>query len=155
MEDTIKVIVDYHYAKKKSKIDTGEWQLICRKKLIESNPVNACGLNFICEGVKMKVKKAKPGVPTKSPIAIKELSFGDPIAVENQKVDEVMEADDIEEEEDDLGGEGDDNDDEGEDYAEDDLEEQPEDIEDDEEPEGDQEGDEDPTKESTSIAEVS
>lgn len=28
MEDTIKVIVDYHYAKKKSKIDTGDWELI-------------------------------------------------------------------------------------------------------------------------------
>jgi len=27
-EDTVKVIVDYHYAKKKSKVDTGDWQLI-------------------------------------------------------------------------------------------------------------------------------
>lgn len=41
MEDTVKVIVDYHYAKKKSKIDTGDWQLICRKKMVESNPKNA------------------------------------------------------------------------------------------------------------------
>jgi len=41
MEDTIKVIVDYHYAKKKSKVDTGDWQCICRKKTVENNPKNA------------------------------------------------------------------------------------------------------------------
>lgn len=41
MEDTIKVIVDYHYAKKKSKVDTGDWQMICKKKMVENNPKNA------------------------------------------------------------------------------------------------------------------
>lgn len=65
MEDTIKVIVDHHYAKKKSKIDTGNWELICKKKPVESNPKNACGLNFECVGTKMKVKKSKPQAKAK------------------------------------------------------------------------------------------
>ena len=82
LEDTIKVIVDYHYAKKKSKVDTGDWQLICKKKPVEWNQVNSWGLNFVWEGTKMKVKKQKGGAPSSS-IPIKEIKFQG-----NNKVDE-------------------------------------------------------------------
>lgn len=90
MADTVKVIVDYHYTKKKSKVDTGDWQLICRKKAVESNSANACGLNFVCEGTKIKVKKQK-GPHSASNIAVHELTL------ESQKADEAIKAEDIEE----------------------------------------------------------
>jgi tubulin monoglycylase TTLL3/8 len=95
MEDTVKVIVDYHYAKKKSKIDTGDWQLICKKKTIESNPINSWGLNLVWEGVKMKVKKQKGS--KSSLIPIKELSLGIPEPLINQPADEAIDVEDIDE----------------------------------------------------------
>ena len=53
-EDTVKVIVDYHFAskKKKPKIETGNWELIHHSKKCEK-PLNAFGLNLMCEGKKI------------------------------------------------------------------------------------------------------
>lgn len=52
MEDTIKVIVDYHYAsnKKKPSIDTGDWELIHTSKIVVEKQLSSFGENFLCEG---------------------------------------------------------------------------------------------------------
>jgi hypothetical protein len=57
MEDTVKVIVDYHYAgsKSKKKIDTGEWELIFQSKQIVEKMLSCFGENFECLGKKMKI----------------------------------------------------------------------------------------------------
>lgn len=52
LEDTIKVIVDYHYAKgkKKRRVDTGNFSLLFKAKNIVDRPLQAVGLNLLCEG---------------------------------------------------------------------------------------------------------
>ena len=121
MEDTVKVIVDYHYSKKKSKIDTGDWELICKKKQVESNPQNACGLNFVCEGTKLKVKKQRKAQPTHKKIPV--VNIIDQIKETNE--DEICEEDDESSDEEadndneDSDGEGEDNEAEGENDEED------------------------------------
>lgn len=52
LEDTIKVIVDHHYAPKKKKktINTGDFTLIHKAKRTVDRPLQAVGLNLICEG---------------------------------------------------------------------------------------------------------
>jgi len=45
-----------------------------RKKTVENNPKNACGLDFICQGKKMKVKKTRKAF-VKTNVPIKELTF--------------------------------------------------------------------------------
>lgn len=56
MEDTIKVIVDYNCAskKKKAKVDTGNFTLLCRSKKAVERPIQSFGLNLLCEGKAIK-----------------------------------------------------------------------------------------------------
>jgi tubulin monoglycylase TTLL3/8 len=56
MEDTIKVIVDYNFAskKKKSSIDTGNFTKLCKTKTAVERPIQAFGLNLLCEGKAIK-----------------------------------------------------------------------------------------------------
>ena len=52
LEDTVKVIVDYHFApkKKKKKINTGNFSLLHKSKTTVDRPLQAVGLNLVCEG---------------------------------------------------------------------------------------------------------
>ena len=56
MEDTIKVIVDYNFASKKKKptIDTGNFTMLCKTKKAVERPIQAFGLNLMCEGKAIK-----------------------------------------------------------------------------------------------------
>lgn len=56
LEDTVKVIVDYHYApkKRKKRVDTGNFSLLYQAKNTVDRPLQAVGLNLICEGKSMK-----------------------------------------------------------------------------------------------------
>jgi len=58
-EDTIKVIVDYGLApkKKKKSVDTGLFKQIHKAPKGTDKPIKAFGLNLICEGKKMNIKK--------------------------------------------------------------------------------------------------
>jgi len=53
-EDCIKVMVDYRYAKTKSKVDTGNFSLLYRAKHAVERPLHAIGLNLVCEGKAIK-----------------------------------------------------------------------------------------------------
>jgi len=53
LEDTVKVVVDYATAKKKSKVDTGLFECIYKASKIVDKPINSFGLNLVCEGKKM------------------------------------------------------------------------------------------------------
>ena len=57
MEDTIKVIVDYHFAsnKKKPSIDTGDWERIYASGTVVEKMLSCFGENFECVGKKMKI----------------------------------------------------------------------------------------------------
>ena len=61
MSDTVKVIVDYFYAspKKRPSIDTGDWELIYESEAIVEKPITSFGVEFLCAGTKMKVKRPK------------------------------------------------------------------------------------------------
>lgn len=59
MEDTIKVIVDYHFSKKKSQVDTGHWELIHQSKEVVGKPLSSFGVDFEVVGSKMKVKRQR------------------------------------------------------------------------------------------------
>lgn len=52
LEDTVKVIVDYNMAskKKRKRVDTGNFTLLYKAKTIVDRPLQAVGLNLICEG---------------------------------------------------------------------------------------------------------
>ena len=52
LEDTVKVIVDYNYASKKrrKRVDTGNFSLLHKAKMIVDRPLQAVGLNLVCEG---------------------------------------------------------------------------------------------------------
>jgi hypothetical protein len=52
LEDTIKVIVDYHYASKKKRktVNTGNFSLLFKAKRTVDRPLQAVGLNLVCEG---------------------------------------------------------------------------------------------------------
>jgi tubulin monoglycylase TTLL3/8 len=52
MEDTLKVIVDYNFAKDKTNVDTGLWKLIHKGNYIEINNPPP-GLNLMCVGNKI------------------------------------------------------------------------------------------------------
>lgn len=56
MEDTIKVMVDYHYAskKKKPKVDTGNFSCLFKSKKLIDRPIQSFGLNLLCEGKAIK-----------------------------------------------------------------------------------------------------
>ena len=56
MEDAIKVIVDYNLAskKKKHKVDTGNFTKLCKTKTAVERPIQAFGLNLLCEGKAIK-----------------------------------------------------------------------------------------------------
>ncbi|CAG9316971.1 TTLL8_3 [Blepharisma stoltei] len=57
MEDTIKVMVDYHFASKKKKhieIDTGNFSLLFKPKGPVEKPIQSYGLNLLCEGKAIK-----------------------------------------------------------------------------------------------------
>lgn len=56
-EDTVKVIVDYAEAKKKSKVDTGEYECIYKATRIVDKPIHSFGLNLVCEGKKIAGNK--------------------------------------------------------------------------------------------------
>lgn len=58
LEDTMKVVVDYHYAstKKKPKIDTGLYECIYKAKRIVDKPMSSFGLNIECKGSKISNK---------------------------------------------------------------------------------------------------
>ena len=57
LEDTIKVVVDYAEAKKKSKVDTGRFELIFKAKRTVDRPTKSFGLNLVCEGKKIAPNK--------------------------------------------------------------------------------------------------
>lgn len=52
LEDTVKVMVDYHYTsnKKKKRVETGGFSLLYKAKTMVDRPLQAVGLNLICEG---------------------------------------------------------------------------------------------------------
>jgi tubulin monoglycylase TTLL3/8 len=52
LEDTVKVMVDYHYAKgkKKKRVNTGNFSLLHKAKTVVDRPLQAVGLNLLCEG---------------------------------------------------------------------------------------------------------
>jgi tubulin monoglycylase TTLL3/8 len=54
MEDAIKVMVDYHFAKKKSRVDTGNFSLLLKAKRHVERPPHTLGLNLLCEGKAIK-----------------------------------------------------------------------------------------------------
>jgi tubulin monoglycylase TTLL3/8 len=56
LNDTVKVVVDYHYAsnKRKPKVDTGNWSLIYKAKRAVERPQHSFGLNLLCEGKAIK-----------------------------------------------------------------------------------------------------
>ena len=54
MEDTVKVIVDYHFARKKSSVDTGGFELIHKSKQVVDKPMSSFGLNLCLQGTKIK-----------------------------------------------------------------------------------------------------
>ncbi len=58
LSDTVKVVVDYHYAskKKKPKVDTGNWSLIYKARRPIERPQHSFGLNLMCEGKSIKKK---------------------------------------------------------------------------------------------------
>lgn len=90
MEDTIKVIVDYHFAstKKKPNIDTGDWELIYQSSTVVEKQLSSFGENFLCEGKKMKIRRAKAGYEEKEY----------PDGVKAPKIDEEEIEEEIEEE---------------------------------------------------------
>ena len=49
-EDTIKVVCDYHFAKKKSKVDTGLYDCIYRAKRTVDKPAGSFGLDMVVQG---------------------------------------------------------------------------------------------------------
>ncbi len=53
LEDTVKVVVDYANAKKKSQVDTGLYECIYKAKRIVDKPMTSFGLNLVCEGKKI------------------------------------------------------------------------------------------------------
>lgn len=54
LEDSVKVMVDYAIARKKSLVDTGNFTLLYKaKRTVERSP-NALGLNLVCEGKAMR-----------------------------------------------------------------------------------------------------
>lgn len=57
MEDTVKVIVDHHFAsnKKKPTINTGDWEQIYQSKAVVEKMLSCFGENFECVGKKMKI----------------------------------------------------------------------------------------------------
>ena len=57
LEDTVKVVVDYANARKKSQVDTGAWECIYKAKRIVDKPMNSFGLNLVCEGKKIASNK--------------------------------------------------------------------------------------------------
>jgi tubulin monoglycylase TTLL3/8 len=56
-EDIVKVVVDYPNARKKSQVDTGQWECIYKAKRIVDKPMNSFGLNLVCEGKKIAYNK--------------------------------------------------------------------------------------------------
>ena len=62
LEDTVKVIVDYEIPKTqkgKSKVDTGEYELIYKACRLVEKPLNSFGLNMEIKGTKIKEKHLK------------------------------------------------------------------------------------------------
>ena len=59
MEDTVKVIVDYHFAskKKKKEVDTGDWELIYESESMVEKPLASFNIELELVGKKMKVKR--------------------------------------------------------------------------------------------------
>lgn len=57
LEDTIKVVVDYASARKKSKVDTGMFECVYKASKIVDKPIQSFGLNLVCEGKKMAPSK--------------------------------------------------------------------------------------------------
>jgi tubulin monoglycylase TTLL3/8 len=57
LEDTIKVVVDFENAKKKSQVDTGLFECIYKAKRIVDKPIHSFGLNLVCEGKKIAHNK--------------------------------------------------------------------------------------------------
>ena len=55
-EDAVKVVVDYAIApkKKKKSVNTGLFTCIYKGKEIVDKPINAVGLNLMCEGKAIK-----------------------------------------------------------------------------------------------------
>ena len=49
-EDTVKVVVDYHFAKKKSKVDTGLYEKIYAAKKAVDKPAGSFGLDMEVKG---------------------------------------------------------------------------------------------------------
>ena len=59
LEDIVKVLVDYEEAKtakKKAKVDTGEFELIYKASRIVDKPLNSFGLNMEIKGKKIPDK---------------------------------------------------------------------------------------------------
>lgn len=59
LEDIVKVLVDYEdakTAKKKAKVDTGEFELIYKASRIVDKPLNSFGLNMEIKGKKIPDK---------------------------------------------------------------------------------------------------
>lgn len=57
LEDTVKVMVDYENAptaKKKAKVDTGEYELIYKADQVVQKPLNTYGLNLEIHGKQIK-----------------------------------------------------------------------------------------------------
>ena len=52
LEDTVKVMVDYHYSsdKKKKHVDIGNYSLLHRAKRVVDRPIQSMGLSLVCEG---------------------------------------------------------------------------------------------------------
>lgn len=54
LSDIAKVIVDYNFATKKKKVDTGLFTCIYKGNTIAEKPINSCGLNLVLEGKSIK-----------------------------------------------------------------------------------------------------
>lgn len=61
LEDTIKVVVDHHFApeRKKKKVDTGLYECIYRAKRIVDKPIGSYGLQMEIKGSKINEKHLK------------------------------------------------------------------------------------------------
>jgi hypothetical protein len=105
MTDTVKVIVDYQESstKKKPTIDTGDWELIYQSENVVEKPLSSMGVDLICTGAKMKIKRLREGKKAKNPavdvpvfdVADLEEFAGD----EKEEKEEEEDAEDTEEEE--------------------------------------------------------
>jgi tubulin monoglycylase TTLL3/8 len=59
MRDTVKVMVDYHFSKKKKTIETGDFERIFKGESAHDNLPSTIGLDLAVVGTKVKKEKGK------------------------------------------------------------------------------------------------